>query len=58
MIFKFLSSLSHPHVCLFIVPNLRGSFHCLENNLGCQIGCLLFHEETHLAILQNLTIFY
>jgi len=32
MIFKFLSPISHPHVCLVIVPNWKICLHSVENN--------------------------
>ena len=32
MLFKFLSSISHPRVCLVIFPNWRSSLHTVGNN--------------------------
>ena len=33
MIFKFLSSISHPNVCLDIVSNKQSSLRCVETNI-------------------------
>ena len=32
MLFMFLSSISHPRVCLLIIPNWRSSLHTVGNN--------------------------
>jgi len=33
MVFKFLSSFSHPNVCLVIVSNKKSSLRCVETNI-------------------------
>jgi len=33
MIFKFLSSISHPNVCLVIVSNWKSSLRCVEASI-------------------------
>jgi len=52
IIFKFLSSISHSHVCLIIVPNWRSSLPSIGNNITRYTYKRFFHL---MAILRSIS---
>jgi len=46
IIFKFLSSISHSHVCLVVIPNGRSSLPSIGNNISHYAYNRFFHLMT------------
>ena len=55
IIFKFLSSISHSHVCLVIVPNWRSSLPSIGNNITRYAYNRFFHSMMILRSVSDST---
>jgi len=58
IIFKFLSSTSHSHVCLVIVPNWKSSLFSIGNNITRYAYDRFFHLMTILSAVCGFNVGY